>query len=947
MRVHRFGRLQVMTLSARFALAMVFLVVVTTLALSLITYHFVTQAVIPRALDRLATDAALGASQIEAALNNARQDLIAIQSGAQLAEMAAARSKGPLALQADAEFRAAIATRFVTFLKAKREYLQLRVIGAEDGGRELIRADRGGPGGAARVVPDGELTQQGERDYVRRTMSLSRSDVYVSPVVLIEGGPGRPAMPTLQIGVSLPAPDGRPFGLVVIDFDLGPRFDSIKAEIAKDNRMTAVNSAGDYLLDSALKTDMGIGASVPTRIQEDFPEFGQRLAGAGSGSGVWRDRQGIRSGVGWHTVRIAGGPGITILVTAPYETLNHGLSAVSRSALAGGAIAVLLALLLAVAIARSLSSPLTQMTRAVQGLSRGEAVELPSNGGREIAILAGAFAEMSTQIGTKQKLQEQAHQALVDSEQMAQAIIRTALDAFVQTDETGVVLDWSPHAEALTGWLRAEALGANVVDLVSPQSLRLAHRRRVNRFLIEASSGVSGMRYETPLLHKDRHEFLAEISLTALRRGDGWIINSFLRDITQKRLAEEQLIQAQKMESVGQLTGGIAHDFNNMLTVITGTIEILADAVKDNPALSTIAKLISDAADRATKLTANLLAFARKQPLRPTEIDVNALVNDVVELLSPTLGRQINIKTSLCDRVWPALVDPAQLSSALVNLAINARDAMPSGGNLTFSTRNINLGEQEAAASGVSVGDYVVIAVVDTGVGIPKAIRDRIFDPFFSTKQVGTGTGLGLSMVFGFAKQSGGNIEVHSEEGNGTSFQIFLPKAHSEPRPVQRTATEQLRGGSETILCVEDDNEVRAYVIGQLKSLGYKVISASDAADALAIVEAGAAFDLLFTDIVMPGNLNGRQLADKLAERLPSLRVLFTSGNTYGAIPLQDSPEPNIPLLKKPYRREELARMLRHCLDQALDDAGDPIPLPYSVLPDLERFLRENPPDKE
>jgi PAS domain S-box-containing protein len=934
-----------MTLSARFALAMVFLVVVTTFALSLITYYFVTEAVIPRGLDRLATEAALGASEIEAALNGARQDLMVIQGGVTVSQMMAARSKGPVALQADADIRGSIATRFLSVLKIKPEYAQLRIVGAADGGRELVRADRGGPGGAARIVPDRELRQEGERDYVRRSLSLSPSEVYVSGVVLIEGGLGHPATPILQIGVRLSAPDGQPFGLVVIDFDLGPRFDSIKAEIAKDNRMTAVNAAGDYLLESPLGADTGPGGSVPTRIQEDFPEFDQLLAGAGSGSGVWYDRQGMRCGVGWHAVRMAGGPGMTILVAAPYAALNHGLSAVSRSALAGGAIAVLLALLLAVAIARSLSSPLTQMTRAVQGLSRGEPVELPSNGGREIAILAAAFAEMSTQIDTKQKSQTRAHQALVDSEQMAQAIIRTALDAFVQTDETGIVLDWSPHAEALTGWLRAQALGANVVDLVSPQSLRAAHRRRIKQFLIEAAGGVSGMRYETPLLHKDGHEFLVEISLTALRRGDGWIINSFVRDITRKRMAEEQLIQAQKMESVGQLTGGIAHDFNNMLTVITGTIEILADAVKENPALSTIAKLISDAADRAAKLTANLLAFARKQPLRPMEIDVNALVNEVVELLSPTLGRQINIQTCLRDDVWPALVDPAQLSSSLVNLAINARDAMPSGGTLTFSTSNINLGGQEAAAGGVSAGDYVVIEVVDTGVGISKAIRDRIFDPFFSTKQVGTGTGLGLSMVFGFAKQSGGNIEVHSEEGNGARFRIFLPKAHSEPRQVQRAATEQLRGGSETILCVEDDNEVRAYVTGQLESLGYKVISASNAAEALAIVEAATPFDLLFTDIVMPGNLNGRQLAEKLAERLPSLKVLFTSGNTYGAIP-QSSPERNIPLLSKPYRREELARMLRHCLDQALDHAGDPIPLPYSVLPDLDRFLRENPPKK-
>ena len=222
--------------------------------------------------------------------------------------------------------------------------------------------------------------------------------------------------------------------------------------------------------------------------------------------------------------------------------------------------------------------------------------------------------------------------------------------------------------------------------LLFPESLRVGHRQWIDRFLSEAKGDAAGGRYETPLLHKDGSEFFAEVSLTALRRNEGYIINAFVRDITAKRAAEEQLFQAQKMESVGQLTGGIAHDFNNMLTVITGTIEILADGVKHDPALASIAKMINDAADRASQLTANLLAFARKQPLRPLETDVNALIEEVVKLLSPTLGRQIEIETALSDQAWPALVDRSQLTSALVNLAINARDAMPEGGRLLFRT---------------------------------------------------------------------------------------------------------------------------------------------------------------------------------------------------------------------------------------------------------------------
>ena len=543
---------------------------------------------------------------------------------------------------------------------------------------------------------------------------------------------------------------------------------------------------------------------------------------------------------------------------------------------------------------------------------------------------------------------EQAYQTLIDNEKMARAIIEEALDAFVQTDGHCIVLNWSPHAEALMGWTREEALGLSVEKLLFPESLWAGHRQWIDRFLSEAVGEAAGGRYETPLLRKDGSEFFAEVSLTALRRNDGFIINAFVRDITAKRAAEEQLFQAQKMESVGQLTGGIAHDFNNMLTVITGTIEILADGVKHDPALSSIAKMINDAADRASQLTANLLAFARKQPLRPQETDVNGLIEEAVTLLTPTLGRQIEIKTMLSDAAWPALVDRSQLTSALVNLAINARDAMPDGGTLLFKTGNFTRSADDAEVGDLGAGDYVTIEVIDSGAGIPRAIRDKIFEPFFSTKQFGTGTGLGLSMVFGFAQQSGGAVVVDGEEGKGACFRIYLPKADVERAEMLAASDaladdDELRGGSETILCVEDDDVVRAHVTGRLQSLGYAVLTASNAAEALDRVNAGAAFDLLFTDIVMPGAMNGRQLAQKIAELRRPLRVLYTSGNTFGAF-ANLRPAEGVLLLKKPYRKAELARLVRLALDRAVDHMGDPIPLPYSVQEDLERFLKENPP---
>jgi PAS domain S-box-containing protein len=538
--------------------------------------------------------------------------------------------------------------------------------------------------------------------------------------------------------------------------------------------------------------------------------------------------------------------------------------------------------------------------------------------------------------------------AIAEGAQLTQAVIKTALDAFIQTDETAIVLEWSSQAEALTGWTRKEAVGADVVELLVAAPFRDSFRQRVIRLLPELSASPSGIRFEATLLHRNGDEILVEASSTALRLGARTVVNTFVRDVTQKRAAEEQLIQSQKMEAVGQLTGGIAHEFNNMLTVITGTIEILADAVKDNPPLATITKLISEAADRGAALTSSLLSFARKQALQPAEIDVNELIGELARLLLATFDKKIEIVTRLDGNIWLALVDRGQLSSALLNLAINARDAMLDGGKLTLTTRNVVFGVREAVAVGAGyAGDYVEIEIADTGTGIPQALLERIFDPFFSTKEVGKGTGLGLSMVFGFVKQSGGGIKVSSTEGGGTVFTIYLPKAQSTTLRPAGYDERKVVGGTETILCVEDDRDVRQYVTVQLESLGYKVIAAANATEALAIAAEGKPFDLLFTDIVMPGGINGRELADQMVAARPSLRVLFTSGYAYDSPHGPGRATIGAPLLAKPYRKAELARMLRRSLDTAVDAAGDPIPTPYSVQVEVEGFLRKQPLERE
>jgi PAS domain S-box-containing protein len=514
-----------------------------------------------------------------------------------------------------------------------------------------------------------------------------------------------------------------------------------------------------------------------------------------------------------------------------------------------------------------------------------------------------------------------AQESLRESEQMARGIIDTALDAFVQMDEAGCVTEWNAQAEAIFGWPRSEAIGMRVADLIVPPEHRDAHTDSVARFLAGGTAQLLGRRFEIDAMRREgegNKPIRVELAVTALQRRTGHLFNAFIRDVTERAADEERLRQAQRLEAVGQLTGGVAHDFNNILTVITGTIDILADAVADEPQLAAVARMIDDAASRGTELTQRLLAFARRQPLQPRATDINALIVDTAKLLRPSLGEQIEIESMLDADVWPALIDPSQLSTTLLNLALNARDAMAGGGKLTLETGNVVLDEAYASHNpDVRPGPYVLIAVSDTGSGIPAAIRDRVFEPFFTTKEVGKGTGLGLSMVYGFVKQSNGHIKIYSEEGHGTTIKLYLPRVVTgAERPADVVAPPPLLLGSETILVVEDDDLVRNYVLQQLRSLGYATIAASNGRQALALIDAGAELDLLFTDIVMPGNMNGRELAEEAVRRRPAVKVLYTSGYTESAIVHHGRLDPDVLLLAKPYRKSDLARLVRLALDQ-------------------------------
>jgi PAS domain S-box-containing protein len=508
-----------------------------------------------------------------------------------------------------------------------------------------------------------------------------------------------------------------------------------------------------------------------------------------------------------------------------------------------------------------------------------------------------------------------AQEALLESEQMAHGIVDSALDAFVQIDESGTILCWSSQAENIFGWSRSEALGGKLIELIIPEVHRAAQKSGLERFLRTEEFPIVGRRFEIDAQRRDGKEIRVELSITALRRHGGVVFNGFMRDLTDRIAAEDRVRQAEKMEAVGQLTGGIAHDFNNILTVITGTIEILAQAVEKEPQLAAIAKMIDEAASRGADLTQHLLAFARKQPLQPRDADINALIIDTTKLLRPTLGEQIEIETVFDEDQCFAIVDCNQLATALLNLALNARDAMPGGGKLILETGSAYLDENYANLHGdVQPGRYTLIAVSDTGTGIPAGLLDKVFDPFFTSKGPGKGTGLGLSMVYGFVKQSAGHIKIYSEEGHGTTIKMYLPPGTGALLASETAAVSTVQGGQEKILVVEDDKLVRDYVLTQLHSLGYATLDAANAAEALALVAAGHEFDLLFTDVIMPGTMNGRQLANELQKNTAGLKVLFTSGYTENAIIHHGRLDSGVLLLAKPYRKSDLAVMVRTAL---------------------------------
>jgi PAS domain S-box-containing protein len=1167
-----------MTLATRLAVAMILLVTIAVTAVGWLSYRSLEQALLPRALDRIEAHSQLVAADLQSYVHGARSDISTFRSHAAANGMVLAHFNGgidPVDHISEAAWRARLLTRLVADLGAKPAYSQFRFIGIDDGQREILRVDRSGPNRAIRIVPDAELQRKGDQPYFKDTIKLALDQIYVSAIDLNEenGVIETPHVPTLRVATPVFAPDGKPFGIVIVNVDMRPALERVRLSTRQGGAMYVVNSSGDYLVNPDIAREFGSQLGTPTSWQRDFPDLAPSRGAVQDVARMVPDQTGQPGGAALSSTILAGNEWLGVIETVPNATFMAPAATIQSTSMLVGLIAVLCAAASAVLVARSLTRPINQLTAAVESAGRNQPSAIPVDAGGETGVLARAFARVigetkakttalerevqehrrtesardhhaarerlfsaavessndavvtislngaitgwnpaaerlfgyaatevvgqridlifpadrmvemhdllrrigqgetiehhetvqlrkdgrsvevslnlspiktpsgaiigafktarditegkRTQRALSQEIEERrrifetsqdlilvtdpkgvfvqvspscqpilgylpeqmigrsavefihaddldstreemraarrgqhtrnfdsryvhkdgrivtlswmgawsepvrrhffigrdmteswlAQEALRESAELARGIIDTALDAFVQMDRRGIVSDWNSQAEGIFGWSRSEALGRQLSELIIPENRRDAHKAGLQHFLRTGEGPILGRRLEIEARRRDGKEIKVELSITALRLRDGVVFNGFIRDLTDKIAAEDRIRQAEKMEAVGQLTGGIAHDFNNILTVITGTIEILADAVAKEPQLAAITRMIDDAAARGADLTQHLLAFARKQPLQPRETDVNTLIIDTGKLLGPTLGEQIEIETAFADDVCLATVDPSQLATAILNLALNARDAMPDGGKLILESGSVILDENYASLhTDVKSGRYALVAVSDTGTGIPAAILDKVFDPFFTSKGPGKGTGLGLSMVYGFVKQSAGHIKIYSEEGHGTTIKMYLPPGTGASLASEAASAPSIQGGHETILVVEDDRLVRNYVLTQLHSLGYVTLDAANGAEALALVEAGNQFDLLFTDVIMPGAMNGRQLATELQKRRPGLKVLFTSGYTENAIIHHGRLDSGVLLLAKPYRKSDMAGMIRKAL---------------------------------
>jgi PAS domain S-box-containing protein len=505
---------------------------------------------------------------------------------------------------------------------------------------------------------------------------------------------------------------------------------------------------------------------------------------------------------------------------------------------------------------------------------------------------------------------------LRESENRLAELMNILVDGLIVIDQHGIVRNFNPAAEVIFRYEAADVVGRNI-NMLMPADISASHDQYIGDYLETGIAKIIGIGREVTGLTRDGREFPMDLSVAEMMVDGARHFVGVVRDITERKEIESELRQAYKMEALGQLTGGVAHDFNNLLAVLMMDLEMLSDYTTDNEDATELVAEARDVTQAGANLTQRLLAFSRRQSLQPKVVDLNALISSIATLLRRTLGEMVEIDIVGPGDVWTTLVDPGQVENAILNLALNARDAMPGGGRLTIETANrVIRGDEATLPADCGPGEYVTIGIADTGSGMTPDVVERAFDPFFSTKEAGSGSGLGLSMVYGFVKQSGGSLNITSEIGRGTQISIYLPRAAQAVASNPEKDASKMAPGSETVLLVEDHPRLRRRARQALQGLGYRVVESETGEAALAQLSARDDIDLLFTDIVMPGSLDGIALARAARKIYPRLKVLFTTGYAEYTEISDELLNRDGDLLRKPYARGDLATTIRNLLDR-------------------------------
>jgi len=561
--------------------------------------------------------------------------------------------------------------------------------------------------------------------------------------------------------------------------------------------------------------------------------------------------------------------------------------------------------------------PERELGRAmVKGRTETEGWRVRKDGSRFWAndIITAIFDDVGHLKGFAKITQDRTEQHR--SAQLLSSMLSTMIDGLITIDEQGRIQSMNAAAEKIFGYKESELLGQNV-RILMPDPYHSQHDSYISNYLRTGKAKIIGIGREVMGQRRDGTTFPMELAVSEFSLDSGRHFTGIVRDVSERRQLEEKLRQSQKMEAIGRLAGGVAHDFNNLLTVMILYGELLLGQIDHNPATENAVNQIVKASEKASLLTRQLLAFSRQAVLKPKVLNINDIVQETEKMLHRLIGEDVNFLTLLEANLNLVKVDPGHLEQILFNLAVNARDAMPQGGKLTIETRNVELDEVYARLHPeASPGQYVSLTVSDNGIGMSSDVKSRIFEPFFTTKGPGEGTGLGLSTVYGIVRQSGGLIEVYSELSLGTTFKIYLP-IYVEANPINpHSLPVMATRGTETILLVEDEEEVRDISVVVLQEYGYRVLSAASGAEALALAETHKGMiDILVTDVVMP-EMSGRQLADTLTARYPHLKVLFLSGYTDDAIVHHGVLKSEVAFLQKPFTLNSLRKKVREVLDQ-------------------------------